>query len=537
VKLPQISRTGVALAVLVAAGAGLRFATLGHQSYGHDESATLVVLHHSFGGTWNAIVAEERSPPLYYLIAWPWVKLFGSGEVGLRSLSAVFGTLSIPAAFLCARRLARAGLLAAALVAFNPFLIWYSQEARSYALLVCLTAWALYWFLLALGDRRRRSLTLWAIASALALLAHYFAVFLFVPQALVLLLTRRPRRPVVVAVASVAAVGAAVAPLAIAQSGNGGGQLIFIQTDPAAAAVEPGIDLAGSAQPHLLDGPLGVQVLRGGAAVLTAVVVLVGVLLLIDRARRNHDRRGPVVLGVTVAAFALPFAGIPLGADYVDPRNLIACDLPLLVLVAVGLAAGQLRRIGAIAALAWIGTFGVILAAVWVNPQFQRKDWRAAAAAVDAGGAPAVVVVTRPGYLPFLHYLPGRPFYPGHDPCGVTVSQIEVVSDSNPPPPSPPGFHPAGPPRAEGTLFVRRYVANHPVDVRWSLVGRQRFLGEASDVFIVGSPPTGAPPSGAKGCAPLPGWVKPPEQSGLSAAVNPLYALQLSGTSRRHSSV
>ena len=52
----------------------------------------------------------------------------------------------------------RAGLVAAALVATNPFLVWYSQEARSYALLAFLGAGSVLAFGLALrGDARRRS--------------------------------------------------------------------------------------------------------------------------------------------------------------------------------------------------------------------------------------------------------------------------------------------------------------------------------------------------------------------------------------------
>src|SRR5438876_576650 len=81
-----------------------------------------------------------RTPPFYYMLAWGWAKLFGTGEVGLRSLSALAGTLTIPAAYAAGRALSsrRAGLIAAALFAVNPLLVWYSQEARAYALLALL---------------------------------------------------------------------------------------------------------------------------------------------------------------------------------------------------------------------------------------------------------------------------------------------------------------------------------------------------------------------------------------------------------------
>src|SRR5690242_5921335 len=64
------------------------------------------------------------------------------GEAGLRSLSALAGVATVPVAYVAARTLvcARVGVIAAALTACNPLLIWYSQDARSYSLLVLLTA-------------------------------------------------------------------------------------------------------------------------------------------------------------------------------------------------------------------------------------------------------------------------------------------------------------------------------------------------------------------------------------------------------------
>ncbi|HEX9923783.1 MAG TPA: glycosyltransferase family 39 protein, partial [Anaerolineae bacterium] len=91
--------------------------------------------------------AEDRLPPLYYLMLKGWTILFGRSEIGVRSLSVAFGTLLIPvvaslAAALFNRRVA---LGAALLTALNPFLIWYAQEARMYAPAVffsALTVWA-----------------------------------------------------------------------------------------------------------------------------------------------------------------------------------------------------------------------------------------------------------------------------------------------------------------------------------------------------------------------------------------------------------
>ena len=178
----------------------MRFASLDVQSYHHDEVITAMrVIPGSFGDMLHAVKTSESNPPLYYVLAWGWAKAFGTGEVGLRSLSALFGAATVPLGYCIGAELAsrRAGLIAAALVAVNPMLIWYSQEARSYALLVFFCAASLLFFARALRTRSGRDLALWALASALALCSHYFAVFAVGIEALWLLVALRSRWRVV----------------------------------------------------------------------------------------------------------------------------------------------------------------------------------------------------------------------------------------------------------------------------------------------------------------------------------------------------
>ena len=58
--------------------------------------------------------------------------------MGLRSLSALAGTLTVPVCYAAGRTLVshRAGMIVAALSAVSPLLVWYSQEARAYGLFV-----------------------------------------------------------------------------------------------------------------------------------------------------------------------------------------------------------------------------------------------------------------------------------------------------------------------------------------------------------------------------------------------------------------
>ncbi len=197
--LPRSTARGAAvlwaIAALTVAGIAVRFASLGLQSYHHDEVITAMrVIPGSFAEMLHAVKTSESNPPLYYVLAWGWAKAFGTGEFGLRSLSALFGAATVPVGYLIGRQLAsrRTGLILAALLAFNPMLIWYSQEARSYALLVFFGALSMYFFVRSLQTRRGRDLALWALTSALALCSHYFAVFAVAIEAAWLLVGAAP---------------------------------------------------------------------------------------------------------------------------------------------------------------------------------------------------------------------------------------------------------------------------------------------------------------------------------------------------------
>src|SRR5205823_9773901 len=122
------------------------------QSYWVDEATTVRELHLSFGGMLHAVATNESTPPLYYGLAWVWAKVLGTGEVGLRSLSALSGVAVIPVVYLAGRELGsrRAGVYAALLAALSPFLIWYSQEARAYMLLTLVCALSFLFFARAL---------------------------------------------------------------------------------------------------------------------------------------------------------------------------------------------------------------------------------------------------------------------------------------------------------------------------------------------------------------------------------------------------
>ena len=182
------------LLLVVVLGACLRFWRIGAESLWMDEAFSWLWTHQSHEALWGAAGRWETNPPLYYSIQKAWSGLFGDSEAGLRSFSALAGTLTIPVTFLIGRLIggAVAGLIAALLLATLPVHIQYSQEARASALLMLAATtavWGLLAFLRSYGglasspapsERGGRLLGLAAYASGttVALYAHNTAVLL-----------------------------------------------------------------------------------------------------------------------------------------------------------------------------------------------------------------------------------------------------------------------------------------------------------------------------------------------------------------------
>jgi mannosyltransferase len=451
----------LALALVCVAGAALRVATLGTQSLWFDEAVTARLVRMDLPGLLSAIPDSESSPPLYYVLAWLWSQLLGTGEIALRSLPALLGIATIPVVWALGRRLGgdRAGIAAAALVAVNPMLVWFSQEARVYALLALLGALSALLWLRALEAPRTARLAGWGAVAALALATHYFAIFLVGPQALWLALRAPTLRARVAALALPVAAAAALAPLAFGQRSNDSAAFIGESGLARRLAQVPKQFLVGYDAPleTLLAIVSALALLAGAAGLLRVLAGRAGVP---GRARADALR----LSAVTAAALVVPILLALAGEDHVVTRNVLAA-LPLAAaLVGAGIAAAAAvapwptaAAFAAVCGLALVAVVGVA-----ADPALQRDDWRGAARALGTADG-ARVIVTSPGALvPLSYYLPGlRPL--GAAPA--TAAEVDYVAlalrrgaarGSPPRPPhSPlpgPGFAVAG--RTEAATFT-----------------------------------------------------------------------------------
>lgn len=420
----------VALLTVVLVGATVRFSTLGLQSYSLDEAVTVDLVRKSLGGMLAAIPNSEATPPLYYVIAWAWSKIFGTGEVALRALSAAVGTASVPAAYAAARVLirGRGALIAAGFVAVSPLLVWYSQEARAYVLLSFLGALSLVFFARALAEARH-ALAWWALVSSLALATHYFAVFLVVPEAVWLLIRLRERRHVLLGVGAVSAVAIALLPLAVYQ--ERGGRTSWIHNNPLR------VRLSEVAREFVGMGWLQHTAILGFAA---GVLVLVGLLTWTSTVER---RGGLLALMVGSAAVVLPLALATAAHvaghndDYFYFRNMIGAWIPLAI--AAGTVLGT-RRAGLLGMMAACALSALLLSSVIrtdLRPRLQRDDWRGAARVLGAARATRAIV-TDPDFKPLVRFY--RPSASSMPTGGSQVDQLILITTRGGE--TLPGFHP-----------------------------------------------------------------------------------------------
>ncbi len=139
-------------------------------------------------------VLEARDQvPLYYMLAKCCTVAFGSTEFALRSPSALIGTLNVALIYRLTERCRRAnvGLHAAWILALNPFHVWFSRDARPYALSMALATAVIWCFLLALHEGRQRHWIALALVSALAYLTHYLGLAAGLVQLVVFVVTFR----------------------------------------------------------------------------------------------------------------------------------------------------------------------------------------------------------------------------------------------------------------------------------------------------------------------------------------------------------
>jgi MYXO-CTERM domain-containing protein len=165
-------------------GAALRFRDLGGESFWFDEILQIRITRQPFGEI-HALV-HGNWPPLGYWIQHFALLIGGENETWARVPETLWGSLTPLVVFLWMRSVfgPTAALAACALAVVSPLHIYYSQEARPYALFILLTTLS-HWSLCELTMRPAARGRWWVVHGLICLLGiwtYFFMIFVFASQ-------------------------------------------------------------------------------------------------------------------------------------------------------------------------------------------------------------------------------------------------------------------------------------------------------------------------------------------------------------------
>jgi mannosyltransferase len=431
------SKAVIPVALLTLLAFILRRYHLGDESLWFDEADIVSRARQPVSVLIQGFTQAGENGPLYTLLLHYWVAaldalpllgkavhfIFGAAyEAPVRALSLLFGVASVPPMYILARRVGGhwVGLLAAALLALNPFHIWHSQDAKMYSLLVLMT---LVSTLLYLSALRRNTLVLWGsyvAATWVMLTTHSMGILVLLAQLVATPFLLRSRTSGTARRGRLVRWGWAMLLIM--------GPLFPIVWLRVAALLTNTVDVGGWYAPAGLHDIFGTVLVNFAVnrsdplwevtgAVMMAALALLGTRRLIST---NHQ---PAVEGAAieesnkpkpakpeglgpliVALWLLPIAGlwlVSLRVPLFQARYLIMALPAYLVLVAMGLVWLKRRQplLAAVPGILLVMTTGVALAGVNYSTQPQKEDWRGAMVYVQDHARLRDVIIVFPGYL------------------------------------------------------------------------------------------------------------------------------------------
>jgi 4-amino-4-deoxy-L-arabinose transferase-like glycosyltransferase len=173
----------VALGAVIVLAAALRLMDLGSKSVWSDEAFSIFLAKQNWPDFWHIVSTAEANMSLYYVLLRGWIS-FSDAAWWVRLLSALMSVAVVPVVYWIGKEIfsQRTGILAALLLAINPFNIRYAQEARSYSLFVMLVSVSFLVFFRCLRQSSRFWSACYVLSTAFALYAHFFAAFVVLVQ-------------------------------------------------------------------------------------------------------------------------------------------------------------------------------------------------------------------------------------------------------------------------------------------------------------------------------------------------------------------
>ncbi|MGB8220611.1 MAG: glycosyltransferase family 39 protein [Methanoregula sp.] len=387
--LISASRYIQTLIVLTIIGFFLRFYNLGYNSLWLDEASTYSISIKSFADIWQVTASGEFNPPLFY-----WAEhvmlMLGNNEFILRFIPALLGVLTIPLFYLIGKEFLdrNAGIIAAAACTVSPFLIYYSQEARAYMMMLFFIALATFFFLRAMKSCSLAHWALFGVFSALAFWAHFYALVMIGTLVLCALVEWAPHirselANLTMLVAGIIVFVALSLPLIIVTL-----QLFVLRTSSAPTYGIQGLGI-------IFETFIQVAGMNDIAMYLLVALFIVGIL----QAFRIGKNKGIFLVLITVLTFVISYIlsfKMPM-----LPRYLIFLSIVFFLGIAVSYQLVYSLWNTKAVVYGFIVVLFVISAPVLAGyySGYSKEDWRGFSEALQQKASPGDVVVAVPGYI------------------------------------------------------------------------------------------------------------------------------------------
>ena len=175
---------------LLLMASAIRSWQLGSSSLLLDEATTVLLAWEDVPSI--ILSTEGSSPRLFYVLLHGWIGVFGSSEVAVRALSALFGAVTVPVTYFAARIFFPTGrfvaFAAGFIVAISPLHLLYSQQCRMYTLAPLLGVLALMSLHIWLSSGKSRYLIAHTGLLVLGLYTHNYFLFVLPVSILIALL-------------------------------------------------------------------------------------------------------------------------------------------------------------------------------------------------------------------------------------------------------------------------------------------------------------------------------------------------------------
>ena len=443
---PQ-TRRGFDVAVVLAltmAAFGLRMVVT--RSIWLDEAISIAQAQLPFDEMLAGLAAYDVHPPLHHAVLWLTVRLLGTGELTARLPSIIAGTLLVPTLYGAGRDLydRRVGLVAAALGTVAPIAIWYSQEARMYAIFMLFSLIAVWAQVRILRRGRLMGWAVYSVMTAAMIWTQYFAILQILVQqgAFVVAYWQRRRtgehrRLLRGWIASTVTILLLLVPLWPLLEGQ-----LHAYAQRSAGEVLPAQAGLGATRPS---DQLSIYAFIAAVvwsvwgyhadAVMAQIVALwpLGMLLLLVLLGRGYSQLSTLLLSTAVLPAVILFAAGLAQRNLFEPRYFAGAVSAGLLLMARLASSAANRGARNLMVGLLVGTLLVGLADQQLNGANPRLyDFRGALAVVSANAEPGDVVVYEPDFIgPVVNYyaaqLDAKPLDEGLPPAAGRSGRVFLI--------------------------------------------------------------------------------------------------------------